>query len=95
MTFVQIILALVKPVLSRVLVALGLSVVTITGVDIVLSEVKGWLVQSVQGLPANAAMLAGLAGAGEALGMVLGAVSFAGTMWAIQSATAIYGKGQG
>lgn len=95
MTFVQLVLGLVKPILSRVLVALGLSVVTIVGVDVALTQAKGWITANVGGMSGAMAGLAGLAGLGDALGYVFGAMTFASTLWAIRSATAIYGKGQG
>lgn len=93
MTFVQVILALVRPILGRVLIALGFSVVTIVGVDVSMQTAKDWIVTNLQGMPANMAQLASLAGAGTALGMIFGAMTFAVTLWTIRQARSLLGTG--
>lgn len=67
--------ALIPSFVGRVLAALGMGVVTMTGFDVAWGQVHDLIISNVQGLPAAAAGLAGLAGVGEGLGIVLGAIS--------------------
>jgi len=67
---------LAAPLVARVLMALGFSVVTFTGVSAVFDQVKG-MVTSYLGSAASAGVqIAGLAGVWVGLGLVFGAVSF-------------------
>ena len=50
---------LAKPVLARVLLALGMSVVTITGVEMSIGAVKPMIVAYIAGAPSAAIQLAG------------------------------------
>lgn len=84
-------LALAQPILARVLIALGMSVVTIGGVSAVLTDLKQDIVTGIGAGPAAALELAGLLGAWEGLGIVFGAVTFAGTIWGITSARRVLG----
>ena len=83
----QWLLAMAGPLVMRVLLSLGLSVVTFVGVK----EAANGLVSNVQslygGLPADVAALAGLAGVGEGLGIVLGAIAGRVALWALASST--------
>lgn len=84
-------LAMVQPILGRILAALGFSVVTITGFEVAVSTVRDRLVSSINQLPAEVLNVFLLSGAGVALGMIFGAISVRILLWKIQSATKILG----
>lgn len=82
---------LARPVLARVLVALGMSVVTITGVTVVVDQVKQEIAFNLGAGPYAALQLAGLAGCWSALGLVFGAMTFAVSYWATTQAVKVLG----
>lgn len=86
------IMAICGPLVVRVLATLGMSVVTFTGVTVVV----GTLISAAQtywaGQPASVIGLASLAGVPEALGMVCGAYVARVTLWAAMSATKLMFK---
>lgn len=84
-------LAMMQPLLAKILVSLGFSVVTMVGLDAVFTQLKGTLSNGIGGLPADALQLFLLAGGGQALGIVLGAISTKILMWQIQKATQVLG----
>lgn len=87
MSLFSFLAAAVGPLAVRVLTALGVSVITFTGVT---AAVEG-LVSAVQsgwgGMPAAMAGLVGVSGAPEALGLVLGAVNARVALWVAASAS--------
>jgi len=95
MTFVALLLQLVKPLLGRALVALGFSVVTVTGASVALSSFKPQIVGMLGTGPMAALQLAGLAGCWVGLGAVFGAITFAVTMWGIRKAVSVVGVATG
>jgi hypothetical protein len=95
MTWLAALASLAVPVLARVLLALGFSVVTITGVAVAIGAVKAQILAALSSGSVNIISLAGLAGAWEALGMVFGSITFAVSFWALTSSTKILGKGGG
>ena len=84
-------LALVEPMLGRILAALGFSVVSIVGFDAAVDFLRSRLVASVNALPADMLGVFLLAGGGHAVGMILGAIAFRLVLWQIQSSTKILG----
>lgn len=68
-------LALVQPLVSRVLVALGLAVVTTVGLGAVIDQVKALLIAKMYALPVDMLNVFLLTGGGEALGMIFGAIA--------------------
>jgi len=84
---------LAGPMVARVLMALGMSVVTITGVDVAMGQVKPIIVAQFSQAPLAAIQLAGLSGCWLALGMIFGALTFALSFWSLTQATKIIGKG--
>jgi hypothetical protein len=66
-------LAMISPLVGRVLVALGLSVVSVTGMNVVLDSLRTQFVAGMQTLPAAGLQLALLGGAGTAMGIIFGA----------------------
>lgn len=85
--------ALAGPILARVLLALGFSVVTITGVSVALGALKSQIVTFLGQSPAALIQLAGLSGLWQGLGLIFGAVTFAVTLWGITSARKVLGVG--
>jgi hypothetical protein len=84
--------SLATPILARVLVSLGMSVVTITGVSLVLSSLKSQIVSYAGSAPLAMLQLIGLSGGWEALGIIFGAMTFAGTYWSLTQATKLLGS---
>lgn len=85
---------LARPILARVLLALGLSVVTLGGAAAVVSQLKTLVLSSVGygGLTA-AIQIAGLADVWVALGMVFGAATFTVTLFGLTKAVKIASGG--
>lgn len=94
MKFGTFLVALVEPILARLLVALGFSVVSIVGVDAALNTVKGMIVSNLSGLGGiiDFALYLWL---GKALGVIFGACATKLMLWNIQNATKILGKSNG
>jgi len=84
-------LSIAGSVTARVLTSLGLSVVAIAGIGASVAAIKSALMGSLNAAPPAILQLAGLAGAWDALGLVLGAVSFAVSYWGLTSAVRIAG----
>jgi hypothetical protein len=82
---------LATPILARVLVALGMSAVTVTGVTLAWSALRSQLLVHIGGLPAATVQFLGLAGFWVALGMIFGAVSFVVALWALGNVVRIAG----
>lgn len=92
MKFGTFLLAICEPLLAKILLSLGFSVVTITGVEVALGSLKSQLVDSMNALPFDLLNFALYIGVGKALGIVLGACATKLMLWSIQSATSIIGK---
>ena len=84
-------LALMQPLLAKILASVGFSVVTMVGLDAIFTQLKGSLTSGIGGLPADALAMFLLAGGGQALGIVLCAITTKLMMWQIQKATQILG----
>lgn len=80
-------MAAVGPVVVKALAILGISAVTFVGVDSVVSELLAHVTTSYGGMSGSMAQIAGLAGAGQAIGLVLGAINARLALWAAASAT--------
>ena len=83
---------MVQPLIAKILVALGFSVVTLTGVSLSIDAIKNLLIGYIQGMPSAMYNLFLLGGGGIALGAIFGAMTFAVTMHTIRSATKILSK---
>ena len=70
---------LAGPIAARVLMAMGMGVVTVTGVTAAVDTLKTTILQNLGNGPTAALQLAGLSGCWVALGLVFGAVTFAVT----------------
>ena len=84
-------LGMVGPMVGRVLTSLGFSIVVIAGVEASIGGLKSLVVNSVNTLPADVMMLFLLAGGGAALNIVLGAVAFRVSLWAITKSVRVLG----
>lgn len=75
MNFAAFLLAVALPLARRVFLALGLSVVTYTGLSLILDQITGYVITSIGGLSAAAAQLAALFGFQELVGIILAAIA--------------------
>lgn len=85
------ILSLLQPAMARILAALGFSVVSITGMDAIFTQLKSQLVSGLYALPVDVLNVFLLVGGGQALGMIVGAAVTRLLLWKVQSATRILG----
>lgn len=81
--------SLAAPLVARILLAVGFSVVTYAGMDAAVSAARSQLMQYLNGAPAAGLQIAGLAGVWEGLGMVFGSISFTVAWWALTKAVRI------
>ena len=79
-------LSAVGPLALRVIAALGISVLTFTGVDTALESLIAQAQSSWGGMPADVLGLASVAGLPACLGLVAGAMSSRVAMWVAASA---------
>lgn len=89
------ILSLLEPALARILAALGFSVVSIVGMDLIFDQMKTALITNLSAFPVAALQLFLLAGGGTALGIILGAITTRLLLWQAQKATQILGVNPG
>lgn len=92
MKFGTFLLALAQPMLAKILLALGFSVVSIVGVDAAIGQVKSLFISNLSSLPADMLNLALYLWVGKAVGVIFGAVATKVLLWSIQNATSIIGK---
>jgi hypothetical protein len=88
-------LAMVQPLLGRILMSLGFSVVTITGMQVALNTARDAMVNGVNALPADMLNVFLLGGGGVAFGMIMGALTTRMVIWQIQAGTKILGVNPG
>lgn len=74
--FASALFALATPIAKQVLVSLGLGVITYTGLTAALSQINSLIQTNLNGLVPDLAALLGLAGLGQALGILSGAFAF-------------------
>lgn len=91
MPFAAFLMAMVPSLLARIMGALGFAVVTFTGMSLLMDQVIGVAQGFWGGLPAGMLALAGLAGVGQALSIIMGAVLTRVAIWQIQRAVRILG----
>lgn len=93
MTLWAFLAAAVGPLAIKVLMALGISALTITGLDAVVQTLISYVQTSWGTMPAAMAQLVGLSDLHVAVGMVLGAYNARVSLWLITSATRWVVKG--
>lgn len=94
MKFGTFLLALVEPMLAKILLALGFSVVSIVGVDAALGTLKNLIISNM----ASAGGLIDFAlylWIGKGIGIIFGACTTKLAIWNIQRATSILAKSNG
>lgn len=94
MKFGTFLLAMVEPLLGKILMALGFSVVTIVGVDAALGQIKNLIIQNMAsaGAVIDFALYLWI---GKGIGIIFGACTTKLAIWNIQRATSILAKGNG
>jgi hypothetical protein len=93
MNLATFLLSIAGPLALRVIAALGMGVVTYTGVDTALNGLIQQAQSSWQGLSADVLGLAAVAGIPGALGIIAGAMTARVTIWVGVSATRWIVKG--
>jgi hypothetical protein len=88
-------LSMLTPLAGRLLTALGFSVVSIVGMEAILTQLKTALMSGLGGLSADMFNLFLLAGGGQALGIITGALTTKLLLWQVQNATKILGVNPG
>lgn len=84
MTWVAWILALVAPIAKRVMLALGVGVLTITGFDLAIGQLTTLINQSIGGTTSDILGIATMMGIPESIGIMLGGISSAATLMAVK-----------
>jgi len=95
MKFSVFLLAMVQPLIARVLTALSLSVVSVVGMTAIIDQLKQSIVSGVTGLPADMANFFLFCGGGVGIGIIFGAVATRLMLWQLKNATQILGKNPG
>lgn len=95
MKFGTWLLAMVQPLLGRILAALGMSVITITGMTAAINTARDSMIGGINSLPADMLNVFLLGGGGIGFGMIMGAITTRVVIWQIQSATKILGVNPG
>lgn len=88
-------LAMMQPLLAKILATLGFSVVSITGLTFITDQLKAQAVSGFSLLSPQTVSLFVLAGGPQALGIIFGACTTKLLLWQIQSATQILGTNPG
>lgn len=85
-------LAMMEPLIAKILLTLGLSVVSIVGMESVLGTLKTSLIASFNGMPAVWVEFALYLWIGKGIGIIFGACTTKLALWSIQNATSVLGK---
>jgi hypothetical protein len=93
MNFAAFLASMTRPLVAKVLMALGFSVVTITGVTASVDTLQNLFMTHMGAVPTAGLQLALLGGAGEGFGLIMGAIATRLALWQIQNGTKILGLG--
>jgi hypothetical protein len=88
-------LAMMQPLLAKILVSLGFSVVTITGLTLAISTVRDQVIAGVNTMPGDLLQIFLVSGGGVAFGILTGAITTKIMLWQITSATKVLGVNPG
>lgn len=77
----------VGPLAIKILLALGVTAITFTGVETVVSALTDHVITSYGGFSGEILALVNLAGLGQGVGLVLGAINSRLALWLAASAT--------
>lgn len=92
MKFGTFLLAMVEPLIAKILLALGFSAVSIVGVDAVISTIKDQVVSSISSMSADMLNFALYLWVGKALGLLFGAMTTKLMLWSIEKSVQLLGK---
>lgn len=90
-TLTDWLLKMVQPMIVRIMGSLGLSVVTFQGIDTAFQQAKDYVQGAVNSMPAAVLQIGGMFGIDTALGIVLGAMSFALSLYTIRRFFGFFG----
>ena len=85
-------LSLLQPAIYRILVSLGISIVTYSGFDVMFQTMQSQLTSGVGGLPSNILALFLLGGGGQGLSIIVGACLTRLTIMQLQKTTSFLMK---
>lgn len=87
MNIASFLIALIGPLAVRVVLALGMSVITFSGVDLAVGSLISGAQASWSGIGADVLGLAGVAGVPACLGLLAGALNARGALWVLAAAS--------
>lgn len=85
-------LSMMQPLIAKILVTLGFGVVSIVGMDAVLSGLKTTLVSNINSMPVVWLDFALYLWIGKGIGIIFGACTTKLMLWSIQNATSMLGR---
>lgn len=88
-------MALVEPIIGRILVTLGLSIVTVTGFQQVVNILQDQLIARVNALPVTTLQVFLIGGGGVGISMIVSAIAVRVMMWQVMNAKKILGANPG
>lgn len=86
------IMSLVEPLIGRILTTVGLSVVSIVGMQAIFARLRTELVTGIGSIPYDMLQLFLIAGGAEGLGILLGAITTRLALWQAQKSVQFLGK---
>ncbi|WP_175784078.1 DUF2523 family protein [Burkholderia ambifaria] len=75
MTWAVWLLGLVQPLVVQALIALGVGVLTVGGIDLAINAALSWLTSAVGGLPSDMANVLAMGGVFQGIGYIGGGIS--------------------
>lgn len=85
-------LSMMQPLIAKILLSLGFSVVSIVGMDAVLGALKTTLISNINSMPVVWLEFALYLWLGKGIGIIFGACTTKLMLWTIQNATSMLGK---
>ncbi|HDR9258348.1 cobalt ABC transporter permease [Burkholderia vietnamiensis] len=85
MTWATWLLGLVQPLIVQALIALGVGVLTVGGIDLAMNTALSWLTSAVGGLPADMANVLAMGGMFQGIGYIGGGITARVTMAGLSS----------
>ncbi|HDR8940461.1 cobalt ABC transporter permease [Burkholderia stagnalis] len=92
MTWATWLLGLVQPLIVQALIALGVGVLTVGGIDLAMNTALSWLTSAVGGLPADMANILAMGGVFQGMGYIGGGITARVTMAGISGAKKFFIK---
>jgi hypothetical protein len=74
--FVPVLTSVLSSVVVRIFLALGIGIMSYSGLQVVLDKLKNWVSATMSGMPSDMYNLGLMAGLGVALGYIFGAYTF-------------------